>query len=247
MGTMFVEVPHRYETRLSGQSRYYAGDPVQVPVLLIEYRKEGDRYIPFSVITPWDTWDVEWCKRDSQTYYHNVGSGMWMPWREFNNGTVRTCNGGGKDPELKKTSRTGQRVEFFGKTRWHPGKFVNPNAGVPVWLDPRVNVCTEWKSDADPGTPVKRPEAYLLARGYKPIAEPLDLGDGITNPFETDDYLSFGDTSCEYCRVCDDWLPSTDNWSGELCDHLRWCEKHSQWTGRGLDKSERCCRGSNAA
>lgn len=234
-----VERSHRYESRLTGRSLYYEGVPIRVPVLLIEYHETPIGLRPFTACTPWDSWDVEFCKRDGRCYYQNAGSGLWLPWREFNDGVVRTCS---RRLTRRRTKRQEQAVEFFGRARWNPHSFADRDAGVPVWLDPRVQVCTRWKSHDDPGAPVERPAQYLKSLGYTPVDRPLDIGDGIANPFETDDYLSFGDTRCEYCRVCDDWLP-TDNWSGDVCDHLRWCDKHGQWTGRGLGKQERCCNG----
>lgn len=60
------------------------------------------------------------------------------------------------------------------------------------------------------------------------------------SPFESYPGYDSAEGKTIYCSKCNDWLPSdTDN----PCKHIRWCDEHSQHTGAGLDKHDRCgCR-----
>lgn len=120
----------------------------------------------------------------------------------------------------------------FDTTTYHVAKFTNP---VPpkarLWMAPGVSavayVGRDWKRTRKVG------DAELLRRGYKRIAKPLDLsrflsewernkGVKIYSPID----VAQGDTECEYCATCRDYLPAEGDW---LCDHVHWCEECCWW------------------
>ena len=209
----------------------------QVPVLVIEYRRVSTRtgkrqVVPFSVVTTSETWDVEWCRRDQCCYWHSSGSGLWLPWREWNAGIIRTFSDDGKDnarPIGPDDPQTPRGIEWFGRCRYYASQFANPeNSRVPIWWERQAVDFSRRLGK----TKVRDPEKYLRECGYVPLAQPLNLG-GTRNPFETEDFQN-GTEECTYCSTCRDCLPSGDSY--EPCRHLYWCNDCGMFRGIGADE-----------
>lgn len=205
---------------------------VLVPILSIEYRRVGQRHkiVPFAVRTAFEWWDVEWCKRDGQCYYHcSGGGGSGLTCREMTEAARRKRN-------CLEQETTGRWLKFDGRADISFGRFCDVNASVPIWYDRNlVRVMQNPKGMRDEEKPARNGDEYLRLCGYLPVANPLELGDGILNPFQTDSFQSFGDRQCEYCKICDDWLPDE-----ELCEHVRWCDEHGVFGGPGKDQDDGC-------
>ena len=112
--TLTVEQSHSYRSGAGKHFRYHRG-VVDVPVLLIVYRRANERLVPFSVITPTDTWDVDYCRRDECCYYHASGSGVFLPRRVWAFGRLTTLPGRGRRRTYT-TRRKGYGVEFYGQS-----------------------------------------------------------------------------------------------------------------------------------
>lgn len=191
---MVLRKSHRYRERITGL--YRPGDDVYDPILLIEYCENK----PHSVITAWDCWDVDWCKRDQMMYFHLSGGKCQLNWTEHSGGFChdRGCT------EYRKSTVDGQVVEFHGKV-----DIDLKYSREIVWVNRHfVNVAND--------------------AGKTILDSPIDLGDGVVNPFLHNDFG--GDTPTVYCSTCDDNLPDDD-----LCDHLDWCEEHCTYKGSTPD------------
>lgn len=204
--TLTVEDVH--EWRDQNRTLLYRG-PCRVPILMIEYHdvkiQRSRHIVPFSVTTAWDDWDVEWCRRDATCYYERVGSSsLWLPHEET------------KEPT------TGE----YG-IRFHCTASLRIPARHLFWFE-RAAVKIVVPSDS----PIQDPERYLLSRGCCTPLTPVEIEPGIMNPFETDDFLTYGEKGCIYCTKCKDYLPIADP-----CRHLWWCQECGVWSGPGSDDS----------
>lgn len=126
--------------------------------------------------------------------------------------------------------------------RFEPCNLRRRSQKTPLWYDrERVKIGLQsWRRPhLRENLIAKRPDAYLKALGYQPLDEPIRF-DGVVNPFDHDDWQAFDDSPTEYCRKCDDWLPTNDCWSDWLCGHVFYCEDCGMWSGPGKCKGDRC-------
>lgn len=208
---MLTTSPHRFRDP-DGLCRD-TGD-VQVPILVIEYAKEEVGWVPFSVQTPWSTWDVDWCNRDQRCCFHVVGSGLWVPWREIHRGRSTEYLGHGREKSMTLSDPSHpSRVEWIGRVSTD-GQYRHG----PVWVNPEFVDVTD-------------------THGTEFIIEPLELIGGVKNPFEMNDYLSFEDVGVVYCCVCGDRMPTDCD---PPCEHLEWCDACCAYTGSGSDGDCTC-------
>lgn len=78
-------------------------------------------------------------------------------------------------------------------------------------------------------------QEWLTDHGFAVVGRPLRLFRGSANPF---DHAAIGST--HYCEDCRDWLPEEGD---QLCEHLTWCERKSEWVKLGKTcPCENCTR-----
>jgi hypothetical protein len=223
--TMTKETPHAYRV---GADYNVRGNPAHQPVLWIEYRRtRAGLVVPFSILTPWDTWDVDYCESDGECYFHVSGSGPGLPSRQWCGGEMRN----GRAGEAHRTDRKGSGVQFYGTVDIHPWRITK-------WQQRKDPECLWYERQAvvittDQGTRARHPDAYLRRSGYDVLDAPAVAG-GCANPFETDWFRHNEESETVYCSVCNDRFP--EYLCNEICPHVWWCDECSVYVGPGTDE-----------
>lgn len=111
----------------------------------------------------------------------------------------------------------------------HP--YSNRKAGVPIWWNRELVHPTSGRSTRH----IRLSNDTVRRWGMVILPKPAKILGGSCHPFDSSVKYSVTEGECEYCNVCDDFIP-TD----ALCEHIDWCEECACYKGEGVNESERC-------